>query len=138
MKPAVSEPLPFGWLDWEALIPALSQANRALARFDGILTHLRNPDLLKTPLTAREAVLSSKIEGIVVTVGEVLRFEAGDEPQQEWKRLDIEEIVNYRIALRTAEKELHDRGFSLNLILKLHKVLLTSVRGYNKAPGNFP
>jgi Fic family protein len=81
--------------------------------------------------------LSSKIEGTVVTVGEVLRFEAGDAPQQESKRLDIEEIVNYRMALRTAEKELHDRPFSLNLVLKLHKVLLTSVRGYDKAPGSF-
>jgi len=96
MKPAIPDSLPFDWLEWDALIPALSRANRALARFDGILTHLRNPDLLKTPLTTREAVLSSKIEGTVVTVGEVLRFEAGDGPQQETKRLDIEEIVNYR------------------------------------------
>jgi Fic family protein len=137
MKPAIPESLPLEWMKWDELIPALSRANRALARFDGILTHLKNPDLLKTPLTTREAVLSSKIEGTVVTVGEVLRFEAGDAPQQESKRLDIEEIVNYRMALRTAEKELHDRPFSLNLVLKLHKVLLTSVRGYDKAPGTF-
>lgn len=137
MKPAVPEVLPFDWLNWDALIPSLSRANRSLARFDGILTHLRNPDLLKTPLTTREAVLSSKIEGTVVTVGEVLRFEAGDEPLQESKRLDIEEIVNYRAALKAAESELHRRPFSLNLVLNLHKVLLTSVRGHNKAPGNF-
>jgi Fic family protein len=137
MKPAIPERLPLEWMKWDELIPALSRANRALARFDGILTHLRNPDLLKTPLTTREAVLSSKIEGTIVTVGEVLRFEAGDAPQQESKRLDIEEIVNYRMALRTAEKELRDRPFSLNLVLKLHKVLLTSVRGYDKAPGTF-
>ena len=137
MKPAIPESLPLEWMDWGDLIPALSRANRALARFDGILAHLRNPDLLKAPLTTREAVLSSKIEGTVVTVGEVLRFEAGDAPQQESKRLDIEEIVNYRMALRTAERELHDRPFSLNLVLKLHKVLLTSVRGYDKAPGTF-
>jgi Fic family protein len=137
MRPAIPETLPLEWMEWDELIPALSRANRALARFDGILAHLRNSDLLRTPLTTREAVLSSKIEGTVVTVGEVLRFEAGDAPQQESKRLDIEEIVNYRMALRTAEKELHDRPFSLNLVLKLHKVLLTSVRGYDKAPGNF-
>lgn len=137
MRPAIPEPLPFAWLAWDALIPALSRANRALARFDGILNHLRNPDLLKTPLTTREAVLSSKIEGTIVTVGEVLRFEAGDAPQRESKRLDIEEIVNYREALHLAETELQHRPFTLNLLLKLHKTLLTSGRGYNKAPGSF-
>ncbi len=73
----------------------------------------------------------------MVTVGEVFRFEAGDEPQQESKRLDIEEIVNYRAALRAAEDELQRRPFSLNFVLRLHKVLLNSVRGYNKAPGAF-
>lgn len=137
MKPAIPQKLPLEGLEWELLIPACARANRALARFDGILTHLRNPDLLKTPLTTREAVLSSKIEGTVVTVGEVFRFEAGDTPAQESKRLDIEEIFNYRAALRAAEKELERRPFSLNLILRLHRVLLTSVRGYNKAPGSF-
>src|SRR5580704_1324490 len=119
MKPSVPDQLPFDWLDWDGLIPMLARANRALARFDGLLAHLQNPDLLRTPLITREAVLSSKIEGTVVTVGEVLRFEAGDEPQQESKRLDIEEIVNYRAALRAAEAELHRRPFSLNLVLNL-------------------
>jgi Fic family protein len=137
MKPAIPHVLPLDEIEWEKLIPVIGRANRALARFDGILTHLRNPDLLKTPLTTREAVLSSKIEGTVVTVGEVLRFEAGDAPVQESKRLDIEEIFNYRMALRVAERELQNRPFSLNLVLKLHKVLLTSVRGSNKAPGSF-
>ncbi|SNS34254.1 Fic family protein [Granulicella rosea] len=137
MKPAIPIHLPSLQLDWETLVPALSEANRAIARFDGILTHLRNPELLTTPLTTREAVLSSKIEGTVVTVGEVLRFEAGDEPEQESKRLDIEEIVNYRMALRSAQWDLGTRPFCLNLVLKLHKILLTSVRGQNKAPGSF-
>ena len=33
--------------------------------------------------------------------------------------------------------ELQRRPFSLNLLLRLHKILLTSVRGQNKAPGQF-
>ena len=137
MKPAVPLSLPLQEIDWATLVPHLSQANLALARFDGILKHLRNPELLTTPLTTREAVLSSKIEGTVVTVGEVLRFEAGDEPQTESKRLDIEEIVNYRAALREAQRGLERRPFNLGLVKTLHKVLLTSVRGANKQPGDF-
>ena len=137
MKPAIPELLPLDGLDWDVLLPALGEANRAIARFDGMLTHMPSPQLLRTPMLTREAVLSSKIEGTVATVSEVYRFEAGEPPVEEHKRLDIEEIVNYRLALKTAQRELKSRPFSLNLVLKLHKVLLTSVRGSNKAPGQF-
>ncbi len=137
MAPAVPISLPLDEIDWSTLVPHLSSANLALARFDGILKHLKNPELLTTPLTTREAVLSSKIEGTVVTVGEVLRFEAGDDPPTESKRLDIEEIVNYRAALREAQRGLAKRPFNLGLVKTLHKVLLTSVRGSNKQPGEF-
>jgi Fic family protein len=47
-------------------------------------------------------VLSSRIEGTQATLGEVLKFEAGEEPQQESRREDIYEILNYRRALRAA------------------------------------
>lgn len=137
MKPAIPISLPIQGIDWAELVPVLSRANRALARFDGILSHMRNPDLLRTPLMTREAVLSSKIEGTVVTVGEVLRFQAGDEPESESKRLDFAEVSNYRRALRQAQDELVKRPFCLNLVLKLHATLLDSVRGYNKGPGSF-
>jgi Fic family protein len=136
MRPAIPIALPIA-LEWEQLVPLLSRANRSIARFDGILMHLRNPDLLRTPLITREAVLSSKIEGTVVTVGEVLRFQAGDVPETESKRLDFAEVVNYRKALRAAQTELVQRPFCLNLVLKLHAILLDSVRGYNKRPGSF-
>jgi Fic family protein len=137
MKPAIAKSLPIETLDWSVLVPVLGEANRAVARFDGMLAHLRSPSLLRTPLTTREAVLSSRIEGTVATISDVFRYEAGDPQESERKRLDIEEIVNYRLALKAAERELKSRPFSLNLVLKLHKVLLTSVRGHNKAPGEF-
>ncbi len=137
MKPAIAEKLPIKTIDWTALLPVLGEANRAVARFDGMLAHLQEPGLMRTPLTTREAVLSSKIEGTVATLSDVLRYEAGDEQESERKLLDIEEIVNYRKALKTAERELKSRPFNLNLVLKMHRVLLTSVRGHNKAPGDF-
>lgn len=137
MKPAIPITLPIRNLDWPALMPVLGEANRAIARFDGMLAHMPSPELLRTPLMMREAVLSSKIEGTVATITDVLRSEAGEDPVQDNKRLDVEEIVNYRLALREAQKQLKKRPFCLNLMLDLHKVLLTSVRGHNKAPGEF-
>lgn len=108
-----------------------------MAHYEGVLYGIRNSAVLLSPLTTREAVLSSRIEGTQATFGEVLKSEAGEEPKQEAKRLDIQEIENYRKALRVAEKELKTRPFNLNLLLKLHSILLDSVRGRDKGRGRF-
>ncbi len=81
--------------------------------------------------------MSSRIEGTLATMSEVLQFEAGELPENESRRHDIEEILNYRSALDAAMEELKTRPFNLNLLLALHRILLTSVRGQNKAPGEF-
>ncbi len=77
------------------------------------------------------------MEGTQATLGDVLKFEAGAEVVEESKRQDIQEIINYRRALHTAEEELKKRPFNLNLLLQLHSILLDSVRGRNKARGQF-
>jgi Fic family protein len=137
MKPFTPQKLPIQNVEWDPLIPLIGRANRALAQYDGVLYGLPNAEVLLSPLTTQEAVLSSRIEGTQATFGEVLKFEAGEEPKQESKRLDIQEIINYRHSLRVAEEELKRRPFNLNLLLQLHGILLDSVRGRNKARGQF-
>jgi Fic family protein len=135
--PFTPQTLPLTEIAWEPLIPLIGRANRSIAQYDGVLYGVPNPEVLLSPLTTQEAVLSSRIEGTQATLGEVLKFQAGEEPNQEAKRLDIQEILNYRRALREAETELKTRPFSLNLLLKLHDVLLDSVRGRNMGRGRF-
>ncbi len=135
--PAEPQLLPIEKINWEKLISRMGQANRSLAYYDGILQGIPNPKLLLSPLTTQEAVLSSKIEGTQATLGDVLKYEAGEEPKQEEKRRDIQEIINYRKALNTAEQELKKKPFGLNLLKQLHFILLDSVRGRNKMPGQF-
>ena len=137
MKPCVPEKLPITTINWEPLIPLIGASNRALAYFDGVLYGVTNPDVLLAPMTTQEAVLSSKIEGTQATLSEVLKFEAGEAPERESRRQDIEEIINYRTAMRIAEAELQQRPFTLNLLKKLHAVLLTGVRGRDKSRGQF-
>jgi Fic family protein len=96
-----------------------------------------NPALLLSPLTTQEAVLSSRIEGTLATLGDVLKFEAGESPSLEERKTDIQEIMNYRRSLLVAEKSLKTKPFHLNLLKELHRILLDSVRGTNKAPGEF-
>jgi len=137
MEPFVPAKLPINSINWESIIPLIGKANRELARYDGILGVMPNPGVLLSPLTTQEAVLSSKIEGTRATFGEVLRFEAGEAPKEESRRLDIEEIFNYRYAMRMAEDELKNRPFTLNLLKKLHSILLEGVRGRDKSKGEF-
>lgn len=137
MQPFTPQLLPLSEIAWEPLIPLIGKANRSIAQYDGVLYGVPNPEVLLSPLATQEAVLSSRIEGTQATLGEVLKFEAGEQPDQESKRLDIQEILNYRRALREAETELKTRPFSLNLLLKLHEILLDSVRGRNMGRGRF-
>lgn len=137
MKPFQPETLPPQALAWEDLIPAIGKANRALARYDGVLHGIPNPGVLLAPLTTAEAVLSSKIEGTQATLGDVMRFEAGEELEKESKRADINEILNYRKALLTAEGELKRRPFSLNMLCGMHGILLDGVRGHDRRKGRF-
>jgi Fic family protein len=136
MKPYIPENLPLQNLDWQHLIRLISEANRKLARYDGILHTMPNPVLLLSPLTTQEAVLSSRIEGTQATLEEVLRFQA-DPNQQTDKYADIQEVINYRKATSVAVEEMKRRPISLNLIKNMHSVLLQSVRGENKARGEF-
>ena len=60
-----------------ALFTAVGEANAALARYDGLLMGMVNPAVMLSPLTSKEAVLSSKIEGTQATVEEVFEDEVG-------------------------------------------------------------
>lgn len=140
---AVREPSPFysdrfpPELEWESLVPLIGRANAALARYDGLIQGLVNPELLLAPLATREAVLSSRIEGTQATLVEVLEEEADPGAQPSPLRSEIEEILNYRRAIQEAVAELESRPISLNMIRRIHRTLLAAVRGANRAPGEF-
>lgn len=124
-------------LDWPRLIPLIGPAAAAVARYDGMLAAVPNPDILLAPLTTQEAVLSSRIEGTQATMGEVLEFEAGREDVSPERREDIHEVLNYRAAMREAERLLAELPLSQRVICEMHRVLLDGVRGQNKAPGEY-
>ena len=137
MEPYIPDKLPIKNLNYEKIIGLVGHANAELARYDGSLQAIINPEILLSPLTTNEAVLSSKIEGTQVTLDEVLKFEVGIDLFESSKKQDVQEIVNYRTTLIFAEKQLHDRPLSLFLIRQMHEELMNSVRGSNKQPGKF-
>ena len=136
MQPYTPDSLPLANLDYQLLLPLVGQANAALARYDGLLQGIPNPAVMLSPLTTQEAVLSSKIEGTQATVDEVLQQEAGLVQKGE-KFKDIQEISNYRQALYLAREYLKDYPIRLGFVRELHRVLMSSVRGQDKTPGEF-
>jgi len=137
MKPYTPKDLPIiDQIDWVNLVSMISKACYALAKYEGTLQGIRNPLLLLSPLTTKEAVISSKIEGTQATLEEVLEFEASSNATDE-KRVDINEIINYRQAVSYAMEQIKEKPLNLNLIKKVHYGLLDSVRGRDKARGEF-
>lgn len=126
-------------LSWEKLIPLLGPTSAAIAHYDGILTAVPNADVLLSPLTTQEAVLSSRIEGTQATMGEVLEYEAAGDTGKydENRKADIFEVLNYRRAMREAEHLLADLPLSQRFMKRIHETLLSGVRGQNKAPGEY-
>ena len=124
-------------LDLVSLVPLIGPAVAALARYDGVLAAVPNPGVLLAPLTTQEAVLSARIEGTQATIGEVYGYEAGQPASSPEKRDDIDEILNYRRAMRHAEQMLNELPLSLRVVRETHKVLLSGVRGRDKDPGEY-
>lgn len=134
--PFVPVSLPLESLDYKRLIGLVGDANAKLSEYNGLLQAMINPAILLSPLTNQESVLSSKIEGTQATIDEVLQHDAGQKFFDD-KEKDIQEIINYRSAIMQSYKDLADRPLSLNFIKMLHAILMDSVRGREKNPGQF-
>ena len=126
-------------LDWAQLIPLIGPANAGLARYDGLLSAIPNAHILLSPLTTQEAVLSSKIEGTHVTIGEVLEIEAGgiSEALTQPKRDEAEEVINYRNAMLACIEEMKRELFLQEIMRGAHQILMRGVRGHDKKPGSY-
>lgn len=124
-------------LDWKRLIPLLGPTAGAIARYDGELSVIPNPEILLSSLSTQEAVMSSLIEGTQTTIGEVLEFQAGRLPESPERRKDIHEVLNYRRALSDAERQLREVPLSQRVVKAAHATLMTGVRGEGKAPGEY-
>lgn len=125
-------------LDYSSIFSEIIKARDIVARYDEAVKRLPNPEIVQCTFTTKEAVLSSKIEGTQATLDEVLMFDAQDAKSEEnEKEKDYREIFNYRLAIKNGKNFLREKPLSENVIKDLHRILLNSVRGQNKAPGEF-
>ena len=128
-------------LNYEKIIEPLVGATDSVARFDQMLKNMHNSEIFLSPLRNQEAVISSRMEGTVSTMDEILRYEAdyGEEDNKKANvRSEIIETILYQRALRTAQQAIEDgQPISQWLIKALHQKLLSFGRGASKSPGKY-
>lgn len=124
------------------LVPDLLGATDALARYDQMLQGMHSSEIFLAPLRDQEAVVSSRMEGTISTMDEILQLEAefgdDDEGAAVEFRSDVIETALYRRALNTAQRQLEEgRPLSESLIKSIHQQLLSFGRGAQKSPGRY-
>ncbi len=128
-------------LNYAGFVEALIKATDAIARYDQMLKNMHNSEILLAPLRNQEAVISSRMEGTVSTMDEILKYEADHEDDTaatSTVRLEVIETILYQRALRAAQAAL-DEGYPLSqsMIKAIHQRLLSLGRGATKSPGEF-
>jgi len=124
------------------LIKPLSRASAALARYDQMLKSMHSSDILLAPLRSQEAVISSRMEGTVSTLDEVLRLEAEQEEEgdaaQHKARGEAVEVYLYGRAMKMAQASVKEGApISSWLLRSSHRMLLGFGRGADMSPGEF-
>jgi Fic family protein len=129
------EKINYEWLaDSAKLQTLLSEANRYIGELNMFSNRIPNIDIFISLHRAMEASQSSRIEGTRTNIEEAFleENEVDSEKKNDWK-----EVQNYIQAMNTSLKELDELPLSNRLIKRIHKILLNSVRGEKKTPGEF-
>lgn len=111
-------------LDYRVFARELGEAQYAIGRLEGAQSKLKNASHLISPLIAREAEVSSKIEGTQSSTSDIYLYSAGGKPEHK----DTPVVSNYRHAMSMAIQNIqHGQKLSEHLIKTAHGILLKDV-----------
>ena len=114
------------------LLTKLIDANKKIATLEGLSSRIPNMGLFVSMYIRKEALLSSQIEGTQCTLEDIL-----NPLIEENTNRDVSDVVNYIRATEFALERLKTLPLCNRLIKETHAVLLESVRGQEKNPGEF-
>lgn len=128
-------------LDYQKAMHQIIKSTDAIARFDQMLKNMHNSEILLAPLRNQEAVISSRMEGTVSTIDEILKYEADYDDYVDTGssvRSEVIETILYQRALKAAQGAIEEgQPISQYLIKAAHQKLLSFGRGAEKNPGTF-
>ena len=128
-------------IDYNIIMDAMIGATESISRFDQMLKNMHNSEILLAPLRNQEAVISSRMEGTISTLDEIMQYEAdyGDgRVHSAQVRSDVIETILYQRTLKNVQQAMSD-GYPLSksLLKTMHEQLLSKGRGAKKSPGKF-
>ncbi len=112
----------------------LERASIRLGELNAYAHLVPNIDLFIELHVAKEAVVSSRIEGTQTNIQEAMLPEEEILPE---RRNDWKEVNNYTHALNDAIKSLDNLPLSSRLLRRSHGYLMEGVRGQEKLPGEY-
>lgn len=135
-KPYVPFTLPLqDIINVNEFINELLEANKLIAIYEVLLSKSKlDPNLLLAPITLKEAIQSTRIEGTQITLDDMLEYGVDESNST----VDIREVLNYSRALSEGENLIKRLPISSRVIKELHKILLEGdVSGNSRNPEEF-
>ncbi len=114
------------------------EAMMALSRLEGRAMDMTEEErgMFQYAFTLRESVHSSSIEGTVSTLSDMYLYEKGS--AGDVMSRDSREVSNYKDAMKLGMDYIDEgNGIDVEILQRMHKVLMNSVRGWGKSPGEF-
>ncbi len=130
-RPAPLPPTPPPELDPDCK-KLLDEAREELIRLNTEASLIPNVNLFLSMYVTKEAVMTSEMEGTQCTLEDVLDPRADVNANR-----DVEEVVRYVQAANYAIGRLEELPLCNRFLREVHQVLLSSVRGQDKNPGEF-
>lgn len=131
MKPYEAGKLPVNYKMDKELINLVGDANEKYGQYKSLLeTFEFDSKFFLESLLLGESLKTTQIEGTEISQDDLyyLKYKENND--------DIQEINNFKEMIKYAEKEIKEHPYiNLNLINNMHKILLNSVRGADKNPG---
>ena len=115
-----------------------NMAEKYLYKYDGMVEFVYSPEVLTTILFYQESVMSSRLEGTVATITDILNYKVGKDVSEKIEG-DANEIENYKDALGYCVREAEMSNFELSntLIKNIQYIILDNSRGTDKLKGKF-
>lgn len=118
----------------------LIEAQTKIGELKGAGKLLENPNLINLQYSQNDAVTSSKIEGTLATIQDVLKFESiGNINKQESEHLRLNEVQNYLDALHYNLNLIYysNESITRDMIKHAHYRLLHNIKNSDHTPGQF-
>jgi Fic family protein len=129
----IPDPLPTELVLSAQTVQLIALASSALGRLDQAGRQVPNPALLRRPTLRREAQSTSALEGTFATLTDVLEADLDGSKSTP----EVFEVLNYVVAAQHGFSWIAEsKGFSLSLLLDLHRLLMRGTKSESSDTGS--